>query len=145
MNLLKIIILSFTLILFDAAVLLIPVVETTTCTQGSDDAWMASFIIYTPLIIILSLISMLGLRGAKYLKWFTLPQFILLPWSTYIVFKYLIGVTLKGNHPCTICTGLNFNDYPYSSWVAYWAPMQFIVLAICGYIVFRYWRVKQNG
>jgi hypothetical protein len=145
MSLLKIIISSIALVLLNGSLLSIPMVESTTCTQGSNDAWLASLIIYSPFTIILAVISLLGLHRAKYLKWFTLPQFLLLPYSAYIAFKYFIGVTLHGNHPCTICTGTNFNDYPFSWWVAYWAPLQFIILIICGYVVFKYWRLKFNG
>ena len=145
MNLVKIVISSITLFLLNGAVLVIPMVEMATCTQGSDDTWTLSLIMYAPLIILMALLSLFGLHRAKYLKWCALPQFLLLPYSTYIVFKYLIGVTLQGNHPCTISTGTNFNDYPYSSLATYWAPLQLVVLAICGYVVFRYWWAKDNG
>jgi len=140
MNLIKIIIGAIPLLLLNIGVLLIPMVETTTCTQGNDDAWLATLTVYTPLLIILLLFSFIALPNAKALKWLTLPQFILIPYSMYISCRYFIGVTFQGNHPCTICTDVNFNDYPYSFWTNYWAPVQLIVLSICAYTIFLFWK-----
>jgi len=93
---------AISLFLLNGAVLLVPLVESTTCTQGSTDAWAVSLLIYAPLIIILSIISLSGLAAARHLFWYTLPQLIILPYALYIAAKYTAGVGFQNNHPCTI-------------------------------------------
>jgi hypothetical protein len=141
----KIIVTAGALILLNCAVLLIPMIEMTTCTQGSTDAWLISLYFYAPLTVVLSLVSLIGITKSKILRWFTLPQLVLMPYSLYTVGKYIMGVTVHGNHPCSIATGNNFNSYLYEGWITYWGPAQLAVLTLCGLVVFQFWRPKKHG
>lgn len=129
------------LVLLWFGVFSIPLVEMTTCTQGSEDAWMVSFIFYLPFSFLSLALAWLGTESSSRIKWLSLPLFLLLPWAAFIASKYIIGVTLNESHLCVISTGeMGFNSYPRSWWGAYWGPLQLLFVLLTGWCLFKYWR-----
>jgi len=121
-------------------VLFIPLVEIGTCTQGSEDNWLISFIFYTPISLLFLSMSYMGTKTPSVIRWLSLPLFGLLPWAGYISLKYIWGVSILGNHPCMISTNVvGFNAYTSSWWAVYWGPIQFIFVLLCTWCLFKYW------
>lgn len=121
----------------------IPLVEATTCTQGSEDNWLASLFFYFPLSCLFLVLAWLGVRTPSAIKWLSLPLFVLLPWAAFIAAKYVLGVTLAGHHPCTILTDTpGFDEYPRSGWNPFWGPVQLGYVVVVGWLILRYWRNK---
>lgn len=76
----------------------VPLVEITTCTQGSEDAWLISLFVFFPASLLAVGLAFLGAKGQTRLKWFSLPLFGLLPWAAYITGKYILGTTIGDNY-----------------------------------------------
>lgn len=117
--------------------LMIPALEITTCTMGSEDAWQLTAIFYIPAMALVFALLLLT-RNIHWAKWLSLPQVVLIPWATWVVAKYLIGVTVQGNHFCAVLRDPGFNGYTSSWWAPYWAPTMLIFI---GLLCFSYWRV----
>jgi len=100
------------LLLLSIVVFLITLVEVTTCTQGSLDVWLVSLFMFVPAILALSGVALIGRPRRMLVRWFSLPVLLALPFSGYQVARYFIGINLKGEHPCSIATGTNFESYP---------------------------------
>jgi len=116
---------------------MIPALEITTCTMGSEDAWQLTAIFYMPAMALVFALLLLT-RNIPWAKWLSLPQFALIPWATWVVAKYLIGVTIQGNHLCAVLRDPGFNGYTSSWWAPYWAPAMLIFI---GLLCFGYWKV----
>ena len=131
------------LVLLWFGVFSIPLVEITTCTQGSEDAWMVSLLFYLPISLIFLVLAWLGTKSPSGIKWLSLPLFALLPWAAYTASKYIVGVTIGKNHLCAISTGeAGFGSYPSSWWGAYWGPLQLIFIILVGWCLFKYWQKR---
>jgi hypothetical protein len=110
------------------------------CTQGSEDPWLASLVIYLPALLLMLAVASLGIRGARWLRWLTLPHLITLLLALYMVTPYLWGTTILGHHLCTVRDGLaGFDAYERSMFAVLWAPLQFAALCVLGYTVYRTW------
>ena len=126
-------------------VFFVPVVEITTCTQGSEDAWLGSLVIFLPMSVIALALAFISSKSQTRLKWLSLPLFVLLPWAAFIACKYVLGATIGGKHLCVVSTGeLGFGAYPISWWAPLWGPLQLIFIALCAWCVIRYWWPKAN-
>jgi hypothetical protein len=126
-------------------VFFIPIVEFTTCTQGSEDAWLISFLLYSPVTILAIAFALVGSSSPAGIRWLTLPPLILLPWASYVAIHYTSAVTVQGNHLCVVSTGESgFNGYPQSWWAAYWGPAQLLIVALVAFVASRYWRTKST-
>jgi len=129
------------LVLLWFGVLAIPLVEITTCTQGSEDAWLGSLFIYTPLSGIVVVLAWIGSTRRSWARWLSLPLVPLVPWAGSVAWKYLVGVTIERNHVCAVHSGeMAFNSYPSSWIVALWAPVQFCFLIAVIWSAIRFWR-----
>ncbi len=129
------------LVLLWFSIFAIPLVEITTCTQGSEDAWAGSLIIFLPLSCAFLGLAWLGTANPSGIKWLSLPLFILLPWACVTTFKYIWGVTLGKNHLCVVSTGVvEFNSYSSSWWAVYWGPLQLIFILLVGWCLYKYWQ-----
>lgn len=118
----------------------VPLVEITTCTQGSEDAWLSSLFVFFPVSLLAVGVAFLGTKAQARIKWFSLPLFGLLPWAAYIAGKYILGTTIGGNHLCAISTGeLGFNSYPSSWWASFWGPMQLVFVLLAAWCLAKYW------
>ncbi|SMF03871.1 hypothetical protein SAMN02745866_00312 [Alteromonadaceae bacterium Bs31] len=123
----------------------VPIVEISTCTQGSEDAWLGSLFVFFPVSLVAVGLAFLGTGAPTRIKWLSLPLFGLLPWAAYIAGKYILGTTLGGNHLCALSTGeLGFNSYPSSWWAPFWGPMQLIFVAVTAWCLIRYWWPSSN-
>lgn len=132
---------SVGLVLLWFSVFSIPLVEITTCTQGSEDAWMVSLLFYLPVSFIFLGLAWLGTKSPSGIRWLSLPLFALLPWAAFIASKYISGVTIGKNHLCVISTGeVGFNSYSSSWWSDYWGPLQLIFIVLVGWCLFKYWQ-----
>jgi hypothetical protein len=128
------------LILLWFCVFSIPMLEITTCTQGSEDAWLGSLIFFLPVSAVSIGLALLATGTPTKIKWFSLPLFALLPWAGVIVVKYISGVTFGGGHLCAVLTGeLGFNSYPTSWWAKYWGPIQLVFIVSVGWLLFKFW------
>ena len=141
----KAVISAISLLLLSVSVFLIGSVETTTCTQGSLDIWLVSLFIFVPATAALSGAALIGRESRRLVRWFTLPLSIALPFSGYIAARYFVGINMRGEHPCTVATGVDFESFPLEPWVPYWAPIHLVVLAFCGWVVLQFWFGKANG
>lgn len=122
------------------AALSVPLVEITSCTQGSEDAWLGSLFIFFPVSLLAVGLAFLGTKAKTRIKWLSLPLFVLLPWAAYIAGKYILGTTIGGNHLCSIATGeLGFNSYPGSWWAWLWGPMQLVFVLLATWCLIKYW------
>ncbi|MEZ5528450.1 MAG: hypothetical protein R3E57_00675 [Porticoccaceae bacterium] len=124
----------------------VPLVEITTCTQGSEDAWLGSLFIFFPVSLFAIGLAFLGTKAQTRIKWFSLPLFGLLPWAAYIAGKYILGTTIGGNHLCAISTGeLGFNSYPRSWWAPLWGPVQLLFVLLATWCLIKYWWRRQTA
>jgi len=133
------------LLLLSIVVFLTTLVEMTTCTQGSLDVWLVSLFMFVPAILGLSSVALIGRTRRILVRWFSLPVLLALPLSSYHVARYFIGINLKGEHPCSIATGSNFESFPLEPWVPYWAPIHFAALVFCSWVVIQLWFGKRTG
>ena len=118
----------------------VPLVEITTCTQGSEDAWLGSLLIFFPISLLAVVLAFLGTKAETSIKWLSLPLFGLLPWAAYIAGKYVLGTTINGNHLCVISTGeVSFNSYAMSWWAPLWGPMQLAFVLLSTWCLIKYW------
>ena len=126
-------------------VFFVPFVEITTCTQGSEDAWLGSLIIFLPMSAIALALEFISSKSPTRIKWLSLPLFVLLPWAALIACKYILGTTIGGKHLCVVSTGESgFGSYPISWWAPLWGPLQLIFIVLCAWYLIRYWRPKPN-
>lgn len=133
------------LLLLSIVVFLTTLVEMTTCTQGNIDVWLVSLFIFVPAILVLSGVALMGRARRTLVRWFSLPVLLALPLSYYDVACYFVGINLKGEHPCSIATGSNFESFPLEPWVPYWAPIHFAALVFCSWVVIQLWFGKRAG
>ena len=118
----------------------VPMVEISTCTQGSEDAWLGSLFIIFPISLFAVGLSFLGAKTQTRIKWLSLPLFGLLPWAAFVAYKYIVGTTIGGNHLCVISTGeQGFNSYTSSWWAPFWGPMQFLFVFLAAWCLVKYW------
>lgn len=133
------------LLLLSFVVFLTTLVEVTTCTQGSLDVWLVSLFVFVPAIVGFSSLALIGRARRTFIRWFTLPVLLALPLSSYHVVRYIIGINLKGEHPCSIATGTDFESFPLEPWVPYWAPIHFAALVFCSWVVIQFWVGKRKS
>ncbi len=133
------------LLLLSIVVFLTTLVEMTTCTQGNIDVWLVSLFIFVPAILVLSGVALMGRARRTLVRWFSSPVLLALPLSYYDVARYFVGINLKGEHPCSIATGSNFESFPLEPWVPYWAPIHFAALVFCSWVVIQLWFGKRAG
>ena len=96
-----------------ALLLAIPAVQITTCTMGSEDAWLTSLIIWTPLTVAVLTCIWIAHRHHSSLVWLSLPLFVILPYCIYFAGRFLVGTTFQGRHLCSVLLG-GFDGYPSS-------------------------------
>ena len=115
-----------------ALLLAIPAVQITTCTMGSEDAWLTSLIIWTPLTVAALACIWIAHRHHSSLVWLSVPLFVILPYCIYFAGRFLVGTTFRGRHLCSVLHG-GFDGYPSSWWAVLWAPLQLIIsgLYVC--------------
>jgi hypothetical protein len=121
-------------------VLSVPLVEATTCNNGSEDNWFVSLLLYLPVSTLFLALAFIGSSKPNYIRWLTLPLWGLIPWAGFIAAKYTYGVSFLNNHLCSVATGNpNFNSYPSSWWDVLWGPVQLVFVASVAWCVYKYW------
>jgi hypothetical protein len=118
-------------------------VQITTCTQGSEDAWVASSVFYTPLAIAL-LVVILATKShhVKYVS-LSIPLFLVLPYCAIFTVPFLIGNTFHGTHLCSVLLGEPmFNGYSGTWWLRAWAPMEILLIVTYSWVAFSCWRAR---
>ena len=118
----------------------------TTCTQGSQDAWLISLLIYTPIFLVALHFANKGSSEPGRIRLITLPLALLLLWAGYVALKYSVAVSIQGNHLCSVATGIpEFNSYPSAWWAAFWGPIQLALVAAAYLVILRYWRNRTTA
>ena len=127
------------------AMALIPLVETTTCTQGSTDAWLVSLVFYTPMAAVGLALLYIGRKSFRATRWLAIPHAVLVPFAAVTAIRYLWRSTIVGDHLCTIAAReVGFASEPRQWWNPLWAPVQFAVLAGLCAMIWLYWRTPSN-
>ena len=122
------------------AIGLIPLVQATSCTMGSDDSWAANLFMVTPASVLILCTTILFRKHHTRWLWLSTPNFLLLPWATIFVFQFLIGSTIGSNHLCSVLTGqAGFNEYAASWWQPFWAPVQLVLILGYSVSMYGYW------
>ena len=118
-----------------------PAVQITTCTMGSDDAWLTSLIIWSPLAVIVLACIWFTQHHHSSLVWLSLPLVVIVPYCIYFAGGFLVGATFQGHHLCTVLNGEGtFDGYPSSWWARWWAPLQLVISAMYAWVVISCWR-----
>ncbi len=71
------------------------------------------------------------------LRWLSLPLLLLLPFIVNSVWSVLARSTLGAISLCT--------DMPAAPWEELWAPIQFLSLIFCSWMIFRTWRSMKSN
>ena len=124
---------KFCLSLFSVVTLLAIIsIGITTCTMGSEDAWLLALLFCAPSLIVVSVLVYFS-RNSGWNRWLVVPVIGLAFFALFTVSKYLLGVTLQGNHFCAVLREPEFNSYQSSWWARYWAPAMILAIALlCG-------------
>lgn len=133
----------FLFVLLWIGVLSTSLVETASCTQGSDDPWVASLLLLSISLLALVLLAVLPTNHLS--KPLTVPFIGLVPWALYVAGKYTYGVTMQALHPCTVLKGeLGFSEQAFDSWLMYWGPVQLVFLtALSVYLIHNWSALKK--
>ena len=125
---------------------LIPLVETTTCTQGSTDAWLVSVLFYTPIALVGLVLLGFGRDSSRSTRWLAITHAVLVPFASVTAIRYLWRCSIVGDHLCTIATReVSFASEPRQWWNPLWAPVQLALVAgICA-MIWLYWRVASTA
>ena len=123
------------------AMALIPLVEITTCTQGSTDAWLLSLLLYTPIGLVGLILLYFGQDKPRSTRWLVIPHGILVPLAAVTAIRYLWRCTIVGDHLCTIATREGgFASYPRQWWNPWWAPVELVFITGVCVMIWLYWR-----
>ena len=71
------------------------------------------------------------------LRWLAVPLAILLPFALKNLWAVLQRVNVEKNPIC--------GDGVVASWQVYWAPLQFLAITVCVWMIFRVWRSLPGG
>ena len=125
--------------------LAIPAVQITTCTMGSDDAWLTSLFIFSPIaIMVLACIWFARRHHTKFI-WLSVPLFFVLPYCIYFCGRFLLHTTFQGHHLCSVLTGeAGFDAYPSSWWARLWAPLQLVISGSYVWLLVSCWRTVRQ-
>lgn len=121
--------------------LAIAAVQMTTCTNGSDDAWLTSFLVFTPAALLVLGGIALTQRHHTRTVFLSIPLVVIVPYCVFVAATFLLGTTFQGNHLCsTLADELSFNAYPASWWQPLWAPLQILMLTAYVWLAASCWR-----
>ncbi len=125
---------------------LIPLVEMTTCTQGSTDAWLVSLVFYTPIALFGLVLLYFGRDNSRSTRWLVIPHAVLVPFAVVTAIRYLWRSTILGDHLCTIATReVGFASMQQQWWNPLWAPVQLLLVAGVAVMIWLYWRPAAAG
>jgi len=115
------------------------IVMLSTCTQGSDDAWLASLILSLPLFLVGVVVCFANPIQHNLVNGIQRILIPLLIANLWISMEYLVAVTLNELQLCTVAMGdTGFDAYPRSWWARYWAPIHlFMSVMVVGVIVYQ--------
>lgn len=111
-----------------------------TCTQGSTDGWTGSLIFYLPISWVFVSLALLGRRWAGRLRWLALPHLVTFAIGAVVIWPYLWGTTILGEHVCHVRDG-GFTDLSADFLQRLWAPVQLVGLILLAVVLVRFWRI----
>jgi hypothetical protein len=118
-------------------------VQITTCTQGSEDAWLASIILYTP--ISAALLGYILFAKRHHTDWIVLsiPLTAVLAYCSHFVSGFFVENTIEGHHLCSVLKREpGFDAYESTPWLRVWAPLELALLGAYGWAVGMMWRSR---
>lgn len=119
-------------------------VQITTCTQGSQDAWLLSALVYTPISAVV--LGLICITKNHHVKWIYagLPLVPILAYCAYFTFPFLLHHTVFGSNPCSVLKHQDFDAYEITQWLRIWAPLQIIVIAGYFWILALCWTRRNS-
>ena len=115
-----------------------------TCTQGSDDPWIASLIVYAPIGIVGVVLAAWTARIGRSFYWLATPHVLTLGLGVYLVPFYFWFTTIGGIDVCSAREGTSFDIAP-TLVQRLWAPTWLVLLVILVMVVNSYWRANRVG
>jgi hypothetical protein len=110
-----------------------------TCTQGSDDPWMAGLFFFGSIGLIGLLVAWTGAPAGQRYLWFATPHIITLGLMVYLVPNYLMQTTFGDSDVCSVREGVSY-EMPVSMLQRLWAPAWLIIAIVLILIILQYWR-----
>ena len=110
--------------------------DMTTCTQGSDDAWVVALLVYTPALMLGCLLVAQARRDYRWLRFGAVPHILTIAAAAVVLPTHFAPATLHGHHLCDVKVLPDTYGVAAPWWHALYWPGQLALLAcFLGFIV----------
>lgn len=108
----------------------------TTCTQGSDDAWVLALVLYSPALVLGCLLVAAARPHHRWLRFGASPYILTFAAAAAVLPSHFAPATLHGHHLCDVKVLPDTYGVAASWWHALYWPGQLTLLAcFIGFLV----------
>jgi hypothetical protein len=111
--------------------------DMTTCTQGSDDAWVIALVFYTPALFVGCLLIAQARVHSRWLRFGAVPHLLTLAAAAAVLPSHFAPATFGGRHLCDVKVLPDSYGVEASWWHYLYWPAQVVVLGC--FVAFVIW------